>query len=186
MVSYMRAFYTGILTLCLAALAGGTLAPAADDDKKQPTAAELRKARRAAVKEAEQNLRKAKRSGDEQAIAAAKAALELAKKKTRGKGADMAAEFAALMKASEMLVAVVDEDSAKKTADKIHSMFSKLPAPDEVSDDDIELWATEQNKLNKEMERLRKEPWFEASGLQEAWTAATDPYSRKRAIRQKR
>lgn len=182
----MRAFYTGVLTLCLAVLAGGAIAPAADDAKKQPTAAELRKARRAAVKEAEQNLRKAKRSGDEQAIAAAKAALEAAKKKSRGKGADMAAEFAALMQASELLVSVVDEESATKAADKIHGMFSKLSAPDEVSDDDIELWATEQNKLNKEMERLRKEPWFEKSGLQEAWTAATDPYSRKRAIRQKK
>ena len=182
----MRAFYTGVLTLCLAVLAGGVLPATAADDKKQPTAAELRKARRAAVKEAEQNLRKAKRSGDEKAIANAKAALDLAKKKASGKGADMAAEFAALMKASEMLVSVVDEDSAKKAADKIHSMFSKLPAPDEVSDDDIEQWATEQNKLNKEMERLRKEPWFAESGLQDAWSAATDPYSRKRAIRQKR
>lgn len=172
--------------MCLAALMGATIAEAATDSKKQPTAAEIRKARRAAVKEAEQNLRKAKRSGDEKAIAEAQAALDAAKKKTRGKGADMAAEFAALMQASELLTTVCDEASAKKAADKIYNMFSKLPAPDEVSDDDIELWCTEQNKLNKEMERLRKEPWFESSGLQEAWTAATDPFSRKRAQRQKK
>ncbi|MBR1998663.1 MAG: hypothetical protein IJ993_09620 [Akkermansia sp.] len=181
----MKRFVTRFLVCCLAAWVGADSAFAADD-KKQPTAAELRKERRAAVKEAEQNLRKARRSGDEKAIAEAKAALESAKKKARGKGADMAAEFAALMQASEMLVAVADEASAKKAADKIITMFSKLPAPDEVSDDDIELWSTEQNKLNREMERLRKEPWFEASGLQEAWTAATDPFSRKRAIRQKK
>lgn len=172
--------------MCLAALMGATVAEASTDSKKQPTAAEIRKERRAAVKAAEQNLRKAKRSGDEKAIAAAQAALDAAKKKTRGKGADMAAEFAALMQASELLASVYDEASAKKAADKIYSMFSKLPAPDEVSDDDIEMWSSEQNKLNKEMERLRKEPWFEASGLQEAWTAATDPFSRKRAQRQKR
>lgn len=166
-------------------MVGPAVVYAADDAKKQPTAAEIRKARRAAVKEAEQNLRKARRSGDEKAIAEAKAALEAAKKKARGKGADMAAEFAALMQAGELLAAVHDEASAKKAAEKIYSMFSKLPAPDEVSDDDIELWCTEQNKLNKEMERLRKEPWFESSGLQEAWTAATDPFSRKRAMRRK-
>lgn len=173
--------------LCLAAWAGAGVATAADDaDKKQPTAAELRKERRAAVREAEKNLRKARRSGDESAIAAAKAALELAKRKARGKGVDMGAEFATLSKATEMLAGVNDEDTAKKTAEKIYDMFSKLPAPDEVSDDDIEQWSTEQNKLNLQMELLRKEPWFEASGLQEAWSAATDPFSRKRAIRQKR
>lgn len=172
--------------LCLVALVGADVATAADDAAKQPTAAELRKERRAAVKEAEKNLRKARRSGDEKAIAEAKAALERAKKKARGKGADMAAEFVALMKAAEMLEAVTDEDSAEKAAQKIHGMFSKLPAPDEVGDDDIEQWATEQNKLNKQMERLRQEPWFETSGLQEAWSAATDPFSRKRAIRQKK
>lgn len=173
--------------LCMAAWAGVGVATAADDaDKKQPTAAELRKERRAAVKEAEKNLRKARRSGDSAAIAEAKAALERAKKKARGKGADMAAEFVALMKAADMLEGVSDEESAKKAADKIHDMFSKLPAPDEVTDDDIEQWSTEQNKLNRQMERLRKEPWFVDSGLQEAWSAATDPFSRKRAIRQKR
>lgn len=171
----------------MAAWAGAGIATAAGEaDKKQPTAAELRKERRAAVKEAEKNLRKARRSGDSAAIAEATAALERAKKKARGKGADMAAEFAALMQAAEMLAAVSDAESAEKAADKIYRMFSKLPAPDEITDDDIEQWATEQNKLNMQMERLRKEPWFESSGLQEAWTAATDPFSRKRAIRQKK
>lgn len=170
---------------CLAALVGTTMVEAADD-KKQPSAADLRKERRAAVKEAEQNLRKAKRTGDENAIAAAKAALDLAKKKASGKGADMAAEFAALMQAGELLATVADEASAKKAADKILNIFEKLPAPEEVNDDDIELWATEQNKINKQMEELRKQPWFVDSGLQDAWSAVTDPFSRKRAQRLKR
>lgn len=178
-----KMIWNGVLALMLA-VGLSPLAIAAGD--KQPTAAELRKERRAAVKAAEQALRKAKRSGDEKAIADAKAALALAKKKARGKGADMAAEFAALMQAAALLEGVNDEQTATKTAQKIQGMFEKLPAPDEVSDDDIERWAAEQNKLNKEMERLRKESWFESSGLQEAWTAATDPYSRTRYLRKKR
>lgn len=183
---YMRVFQSGFFLLSCALLLAGTDALWAADDKKQPSAADLRKERRAAVKEAEQNLRKAKRTGDEKAIADAKAALDLAKKKASGKGADMAAEFAALMKAGDILATVSDEASACKAADKILNIFEKLPAPDEVNDDDIEMWATEQNKINKQMEKLRQEPWFDNSGLQEAWTAVTDPFSRKRARRLKK
>lgn len=154
-------------------------------EEKAPTAAELRKERRKAVREAEQNLRKAKRSGDEKSIAEAQAALKAAKKKASGKGGDMAAEFAALAHAAELLKTVQDEASARKAADKLLNTFERLDAPTEVADDDIERWATEQNKVNREMERLRKQQWFESSGLQEAWTAMTDPFSRKRACRQK-
>ncbi len=154
-------------------------------EEQAPTAAEMRKERRKAVREAEQNLRKAKRSGDEKAIAEAQAALKAAKKKASGKGGDMAAEFAALAQAAELLKTVQDEDSARKAADKLLNMFERLDAPTDVADDDIERWATEQNKVNREMERLRKQQWFESSGLQDAWTAISDPFSRKRARRQK-
>ncbi len=166
-------------------LAVGSIPLAIAAAEKQPTAAELRKERREAEKAAEQALRKARRSGDEKAIADAKAALALAKKKARGKGADMAAEFAALMQAAALLEGVNDEQTAAKAAQKMQDMFKNLPAPNDASDDDIERWATEQNKLNMQMERLRSQPWFESAGLQEAWTTATDPYSRTRYRRKK-
>jgi hypothetical protein len=173
------------VAMLVAAVPAGAPVMAAEEGKA-PSAAELRRERRKAVREAEQNLRKAKRSGDEKAIAEAQAALKLAKKQASGKGGDMAAEFAALMQAEQLLKAVVDRETAEKAADKILNVFEKLEAPTDVSDDDIERWATEQNKVNREMERLRKEPWFVESGLQEAWTAVTDPFSRKRARRLKR
>ena len=55
-----------------------------------------------------------------------------------------------------------------------------------MTDGEIEQWSIEQNKVSAQMERLRKMPFFESSGLQEAWTNVSDPFSRKRAQRAKK
>ena len=74
----------------------------------------------------------------------------------------------------------------EKAAKKIASNFGRLQAPISMTDAEIEQWSIEQNKVSAQMERLRSQPYFEASGLQEAWTNVTDPYSRKRAQRDKK
>ena len=158
----------------------------ADDDNK--SRAEQRKALREAEKKAKDDLKKAKKSGDAAAIKMAEdtlADIELMKKGGIN-NASMDKEFEGLKDAQALLAEVNDEKSAEKAAKKICSIFGKLPAPIEMSDGEIEQWSIEQNKVSAQMERLRKMPFFEASGLQEAWTNVSDPFSRKRAQRAKK
>ena len=158
----------------------------ADDDNK--SRAEQRKALREAEKKAKDDLKKAKKSGDAAAIKMAEDALadiELMKKGGIN-NASMDKEFEGLKDAQALLAEGNDEKSAEKAAKKICSIFGKLPAPIEMSDGEIEQWSIEQNKVSAQMERLRKMPFFEASGLQEAWTNVSDPFSRKRAQRAKK
>ena len=168
-----------------------TVPSVAADDKKDnspKTRAEERRALREAEKKAKDELKKAKKAGDEQAIAQAEAELadiELAKK-GGNTNVDLDKEFNALKEAQALLAEVNDEKSAEKAAKKICSTFGRLPAPISMSDNDIEQWSIEQNKISAQMDRLRSQPYFESSGLQEAWTNVTDPYSRKRAQRDKK
>ena len=159
---------------------------AADDDSK--SRAEQRKALREAEKKAKDELKKAKKAGDADAIK--KAEDELADIELQKKGginnADLDKEFDALKEAQAILAEVNDEKAAEKAAKKICSIFGKLQAPIEMSDGEIEQWSIEQNKVSAQMERLRKMPYFDASGLQEAWTNVSDPFSRKRAQRAKK
>ena len=159
---------------------------AADDDSK--SRAEQRKALREAEKKAKDELKKAKKAGDADAIK--KAEDELADIELQKKGginnADLDKEFDALKEAQAILAEVNDEKAAEKAAKKICSIFGKLQAPIEMSDGEIEQWSIEQNKVSAQMERLRKMPYFDASGLQEAWTTVSDPFSRKRAQRAKK
>ncbi len=159
---------------------------AADDDSK--SRAEQRKALREAEKKAKDELKKAKKAGDADAIK--KAEDELADIELQKKGglnnADLDKEFDALKEAQAILAEVNDEKAAEKAAKKICSIFGRLQAPIEMSDGEIEQWSIEQNKVSAQMERLRKMPYFDASGLQEAWTNVSDPFSRKRAQRAKK
>ncbi len=159
---------------------------AADDDSK--SRAEQRKALREAEKKAKDELKKAKKAGDADAIK--KAEDELADIELQKKGglnnADLDKEFDALKEAQAILAEVNDEKAAEKAAKKICSIFGRLQAPIEMSDAEIEQWSIEQNKVSAQMERLRKMPYFDASGLQEAWTNVSDPFSRKRAQRAKK
>ena len=176
-----------ISTLLLAAFVWtAPVSFAAEDDSK--SRAEQRKALREAEKKAKDELKKAKKAGDADAIK--KAEDELADIELQKKGglnnADLDKEFDALKEAQAILAEVNDEKAAEKAAKKICSIFGKLQAPIEMSDGEIEQWSIEQNKVSAQMERLRKMPYFDASGLQEAWTNVSDPFSRKRAQRAKK
>ena len=183
-------YFRPLLVTALAAFALAVPSPAADDesDDSPKTRAEERKALREAEKKAKEELKKAKKAGDKEAIAQAEAELadiELAKK-GGNTSVDLDKEFNALREAQALLAEVADEKSAEKAAKKICSTFGRLPAPINMSDHDIEQWSIELNKVSAQMERLRALPFFESSGLQEAWTNVTDPYSRKRAVRDKK
>lgn len=116
---------------------------------------------------------------DAQAADAKKPAVKVAK-------FDFAKEFKALEDAAELLSDVHDEKEAQKAAKKITAMFNMLPPPMGGEEEQLEAWAAKANLLNRQMERLRKEKWFVSSGLQEAWTTATDPFSRRRAATKKK
>ncbi len=183
--AFMR-FLRLLSVVLLAATVMSAPVYSADDDNK--SRAEQRKALREAEKKAKDDLKKAKKSGDAAAIKMAEDALadiELMKKGGIN-NASMDKEFEGLKDAQALLAEVNDEKSAEKAAKKICSIFGKLPAPIEMSDGEIEQWSIEQNKVSAQMERLRKMPFFEASGLQEAWTNVSDPFSRKRAQRAKK
>lgn len=98
-----------------------------------------------------------------------------------GRGFDFSREFEALNEGAAMLAEVSDEKSAEKVAKKLISKFNLLPIPMGGSEKELELWAKTANKLNRQMERLKTQPWFVSSGLQEAWSMATDPFSRRKA-----
>lgn len=188
-MNVMKRYIRPVLLILAAAMALTTPAVYADGDKgdSPKNRAQERRALREAEKKAKEELKKAKKAGDQEAIAQAEAELadiELAKK-GGNTNADLDKEFNALKEAQALLAEVKDEKSAKDTAKKISTTFGRLPAPITMSDHDIEQWSIEQNKVSAQMERLRSQPFFESSGLQEAWTNVTDPYSRKRAQRDK-
>lgn len=181
-------FFRPIFSLMLAAgiLAAPVVCADTDDSKsraeERKSRAEQRKALREAEKKAKDELKKAKKAGDEAAIKMAEdelADIEMAKKGGLN-NADLDKEFEALKEAQAMLAEVNDEKAAEKAAKKISQLFGRLPVPINMNDGEIEQWSIEQNKVSAQMERLRKHPYFDASGLQEAWTNVTDPFSRKR------
>lgn len=90
-------------------------------------------------------------------------------------------ELKALQEAAVIMETVQDEVSAKKAAGKLCQMFRTLPPPINGEQQMLELWARAQNRVSAHMWRLVKEPYFVSSGLQEAWTLITDPFSRPRA-----
>ncbi|MBQ7022607.1 MAG: hypothetical protein IJN29_03445 [Akkermansia sp.] len=179
----IRTIYAVLLAVCL--VTAPFAAAEADDNKSR---AEQRKALREAEKKAKDDLKKAKKSGDAAAIKMAEDALADIEMMKKGglNNADMDKEFDGLREAQALLAEVNDEKSAEKAAKKISSIFGRLPAPIEMTDGEIEQWSIEQNKVSAQMERLRKMPFFESSGLQEAWTNVSDPFSRKRAQRAKK
>lgn len=183
-MKFFRSFFS--LMLAAGILAAPIVCADAEDNKSR---AEQRKALREAEKKAKDELKKAKKAGDEAAIKQAEdelADIKMAKKSGSSANANLDKEFEALKEAQALLAEVNDEKAAEKAAKKISTTFGRLEAPIEMSDAQIEEWSIEQNKVSAQMERLRKQPYFEASGLQEAWTNVTDPFSRKRALRDKK
>ncbi len=92
-------------------------------------------------------------------------------------------ELQALQEAVGIIETVKDEETAKKAAAKLRQMFRNLPPPIKAEQGELEIWARAQNRVSAHMWRLLKEPYFISSGLQEAWSLITDPFSRPRAQR---
>ncbi len=90
-------------------------------------------------------------------------------------------ELQALQEAAVLMETVQDEETAKKAAAKLRQLFRTLPPPIKGEQKELEIWARAQNRVSAHMWRLLKEPYFVSSGLQEAWTLITDPFSRPRA-----
>lgn len=94
---------------------------------------------------------------------------------------DFAKEFPALKEAELLLDTVGDEQTAKSVAKKLQHDFTILPPPMGGSNAQLEEYARAQNRVNLKMEKLKKEPWFVSSGLQQAWTLITVPSTRRTA-----
>lgn len=90
-------------------------------------------------------------------------------------------EITALGEAVLLLQEVTDEKTAKAACTKITSLFKNLDPLLAGNGNDLEQLARAQNRMSVEMWRLTKEPFFEKTALQEAWTLMTDPFSRPSA-----
>ncbi len=95
-------------------------------------------------------------------------------------------EMAALGEAATMLSKVKDEAAAREAAEKICKKFAALPPILNGSDAELEMLAKAQNRVNDQMERLMSTAYFVPSGLQDAWTLMTDPFSRRSAQKRRR
>lgn len=171
--------------LAMALVAALPVAVYAQDSvpKEEPkmTKAEAKKAEREAKKKLKEEAKAARRRGDKEAEAAIEEKAKDLEYKKVGKGFDYTKEFKALREAQALLAEVNDEQAAEQAVRKIRTSFGVLPIPLSGSDQEIEMWSTEQNKVSAQMERLKRQPWFESSGLQEVWTLISDPFSRRRA-----
>ena len=106
-------------------------------------------------------------------------------KKDGPKLIDLRKEIQALSAALELVKTVSDEKSAKDVAKKLQQMFVSLPVPMGGTDKQLEELARAQNGVNRQMEKMKKEPWFEPSGMQKAWTLITVPATRRAAVLKK-
>ncbi len=153
--------------LCCAALLGLAAAPAlhAQGEDKKSRAEERREQKEA---------RAAERQQAKAAAKAAKAGGDLSK-------GNFEKEIPAIREAAALLEGVNDEEAAKAAARAIRNDFISLKVILLGTEEELENLAREQDKLNRQMVRLQKQPWFVSSGLQECWTLITDPFSRRSA-----
>ncbi len=158
--------------LCCAAALWLAAAPAlyAQAEEKKSRAEEMREKREARAEARQQEKAQAK---------AAKAGGDLSK-------GNFDKEIPAIKAAVNLLSDVRDEKGAKEAAKAIRKDFIGLKVILVGTEAELENLAKEQDKLNRQMARLQKEPWFVSSGLQECWTLVTDPFSRRSAQNVKR
>lgn len=176
----MRTFPLFSAILLSAAVLTVSLPVSAQGDNNRETR-EQKEARRKAKLEARRSNQKM--TDEEKKAMEEKAAMEaLIESYKKGGSFDFTKEFKALKEAASILAELPpdDEKAAERAAKKIGDLFQMLPAPTGASEQELELWASMQNKVNDQMERFMNLPYFESSGLQTAWSLATDPYSRRR------
>lgn len=110
------------------------------------------------------------------------AAATLAGTQAQALSSQYAKEIETLEKAGPILDSVTDESTAKSAATKLRQMFNGLPVLSKATSAEMEALAAAQNKISERMFKLKDQPYFESSGLQEAWTLMTDHFSRRRAV----
>ncbi len=153
--------------LCCSAALWLSAAPAlyAQGEEKKSRAEEMREQREARAEARQQEKAQAK---------AAKAGGDLSK-------GNFDKEIPALREAAGLLADVKDEKGAKDAAKAIRKDFIGLKVILVGTEAELENLAGEQDKVNRQMARLQKEPWFVSSGLQECWSLIMDPFSRRSA-----
>lgn len=92
-----------------------------------------------------------------------------------------AKEIEKLAEAEPIVDSAKDEKSAKAAAKQLIKMFDPMPVLIGGNDIQLDKLARAQNKVNIRMEKIKKEPWFVSSGMQEAWGLITVHSFRRRA-----
>jgi len=90
-------------------------------------------------------------------------------------------EIEKLAEAEPIVDSAKDEKSAKDAAKQLIKMFDPMPVLIGGNDIQLDKLARAQNKINIRMEKIKKEPWFVPSGMQEAWGLITVHSFRRRA-----
>lgn len=90
-------------------------------------------------------------------------------------------EMEKLAEAEPIVDSAKDEKSAKEAAKQLIKMFDPLPVLMGGNEIQLDKLARAQNKINIRMEKIKKEPWFVSSGMQEAWGLITVHSFRRRA-----
>lgn len=90
-------------------------------------------------------------------------------------------EMEKLAEAEPIVDSAKDEKSAKDAAKQLIKMFDPLPVLMGGNEIQLDKLARAQNKINIRMEKIKKEPWFVSSGMQEAWGLITVHSFRRRA-----
>ena len=92
-----------------------------------------------------------------------------------------AKEIEKLAEAEPIVDSATDEKSAKDAAKQLIKMFDPMPVLMGGNDVQLDKLARAQNKINLKMEKIKKQPWFVSSGMQEAWGLITVHSFRRRA-----
>lgn len=92
-----------------------------------------------------------------------------------------AKEMEKLAEAEPIVDSAKDEKSAKEAAKQLIKMFDPLPVLMGGNEIQLDKLARAQNKINIRMEKIKKEPWFVSSGMQDAWGLITVHSFRRRA-----
>lgn len=95
-----------------------------------------------------------------------------------------AKEIEKLAEAEPIVDSAQDEKSAKDAAKQLIKMFDPMPVLMDGNEIQLDKLARAQNRINLKMEKIKKQPWFVSSGMQEAWGLITVHSFRRRASNQ--
>lgn len=90
-------------------------------------------------------------------------------------------ELEKLAEAEPIVDSAQDEKSAREAARQLIKMFDPMPVLMDGNEILLDKLARAQNRINLKMEKIKKQPWFVPSGMQEAWGLITVHSFRRRA-----